>query len=153
MPNRPIQFSQNNDNHRIKAHLSAKQLIQHGIHSNPRANHLLPDSNGEATLLGIPVESLTHITSFLPPAALLALGRTNKQLHEHVEDDNTWRTAYVCQFLGISPEDDLLNASEGGAARRLLMVRRTESSWKKEFVARWNLRRCVSRYFISLICI
>lgn len=85
-------------------------------------------------LLAFPSESLTHITCFLDPPALLALSRTNKYLNKHVEDDNTWHRAFVCCFLGISPEGDLQDA-------KTLMLRRCEISWKKEFIIRYNLRR------------
>ena len=138
MPHRPTHISQNNNHHRIKVHSSIKHPLQYGIASQ----------TGESNLLGLPAESLTHITSFLPPTALLLLGRSNKQLHNHVEDDNTWRRAYLCQFLGISPEDDLHDGGEL-KANRALMIRRMETSWKREFVARWNLRRCV---FKLLLC-
>lgn len=94
-------------------------------------------------LLDIPSESLTHITCFLEPSSLIALGRTNKYLNEHVANDNTWHRAFVYQFLGISPEGDLHDAKS-------LMLRRHESSWRKEYVLRYNLRRCViiSRKFL-----
>lgn len=136
MPHRPTHISQNNHNHRIKVHSSTKHPLQYGIASQ----------TGESNLLGIPAESLTHITSFLPPSSLFSLGRTSKQLHNHVKDDNTWRRAYFCQFLGISPEDDLRDGGEL-RANRALMVRRMETSWKREFVARWNLRRCVLIFY------
>ena len=91
-------------------------------------------------------ESFTHITSFLDPPSLLALSRVNQRLNAHIADDNTWRRAFCCQFLGISPEDSIhenvdsvLEASRGSA----LMLRREHASWKKEFVHRWNLRRYV----------
>ncbi|OBZ74905.1 hypothetical protein A0H81_05165 [Grifola frondosa] len=61
----------------------------------------------------------------------------NKQLYAHIKDDNTWRRAYVYQFLGITPESDLRDDADG----RALMLRREESSWRKEFVLRFNLRR------------
>lgn len=88
-------------------------------------------------LLAFPSESLTHITCFLDPPSLLSLARTNKHLNQHVGDDNTWHRAFVYQFLGIAPEGDLHNANT-------LMLRRGESSWRKEFVFRYNLRRCAS---------
>ncbi|KAI0776625.1 ARP2/3 complex 16 kDa subunit (p16-Arc)-domain-containing protein [Trametes elegans] len=82
-------------------------------------------------------ESLTHVTAFLDPPDLFTLARTCKLLHAHVADDNTWRRAYVQQYLGITPEGDLRD----DAGERTLMLRREESSWKKEFVLRYNLRR------------
>ncbi|THH28723.1 hypothetical protein EUX98_g5461 [Antrodiella citrinella] len=113
-----------------------KQLVQHGI-ANYQLTHSLRELRPtDSSLLGIPSESLTHITSFLSPPSLLSLSRTNKQLHDHIDDDNTWRRAYFCQFLGISPEDDLLSRGGDGGESRMHMVRRTETTWKREFVSR-----------------
>lgn len=84
-------------------------------------------------LLALPVESLTHITCFLDPPSLCTLAKINKHLNAHVENDNTWHRAFVYQFFGIAPEGDY-NA-------KMLLLRRSESSWRKEFVVRYNLRR------------
>lgn len=116
-------------------------------HPDHTAQHSTPyphDQHGLAypqlqtfsVLLALPSESLTHVTSFLDPHSLLALSRTNKQLYEHIKDDNTWHRAFVFQFLGIVPESNV-NGIES------LMLRRTESTWRKEYVFRWNLRRFV----------
>jgi hypothetical protein len=88
-------------------------------------------------LLDIPSESLTHITSYLDPPSLLALARVSNLLYHHVKDDNTWHRAFLWQFLGIGPESDLHNA-------RSIMLRRSERSWRNEFIVRYNLRRCVA---------
>lgn len=85
--------------------------------------------------LDIPTENLTHITSYLDPPSLLALSGVNTALHEHVKDEHTWHRAFVYSFLGIKPEDNLDDVKG-------LMLRRSESSWKKEFIIRYNLRRC-----------
>lgn len=95
-------------------------------------------------LLAFPSESLTHITCFLDPRSLLALERTNKHLNRHVEDDNIWHRAFVCQLLDIPPEGDLHNA-------KTLMLRRCEVSWKKEFIARYHLRRYVAEYEVYFL--
>ena len=84
-------------------------------------------------LLAIPAESLAHITAFLDPVSLFALGRTNKVLHEHVGDDNTWHSAFACQFLGERPERPDLSQS--------ILLRRCEDTCKREFVLRSNLIR------------
>ncbi|KAI0060157.1 hypothetical protein BV25DRAFT_987335 [Artomyces pyxidatus] len=91
-------------------------------------------THGSLSLLSLPSESLTHITSFLDPISLLFLGRTSKRFYDHVKDDNTWHRAFVCQVLDIGPEKDLHGL-------RSLTLRRSESSWKKEFISRYNLRR------------
>ena len=85
-------------------------------------------------LLTIPSESLTHITSFLEPPSLLALSLTNRFLHDHIDDDNTWRKAFENQVLGASPEDELTH-------RNNPLFRRTEATWKKEYAFRYNLLR------------
>jgi hypothetical protein len=123
---RPTEIHQTNTTH-LKSYQSNKYRDQHG-HSS--------------ILLAFPSESLTHITCFLNPPSLLALGRTNRYLNNHVNDDNTWHRAFVCQFLGIGPEGDLRNT-------KTLMLRRCENSWSKEFIVRYNLRRCVI-YFVLL---
>ncbi|KAG1761301.1 hypothetical protein EDD22DRAFT_897373 [Suillus occidentalis] len=101
--------------------ISSYQESHHGIVQN-------------TSLLDIPAESLTHITSFLSPPSLLALSRTNRRLNEHINDDNTWYRAFVNHFLGIGPENDLEN-------ERILLLRKSERTWRKEFVMRHNLRR------------
>ncbi|KAI0920221.1 hypothetical protein AcV5_010021 [Taiwanofungus camphoratus] len=127
MPNRPIEAHHRKDASRIKSlHSHLNNTAQHGIN-----NH---DS---CSLLRIPSESLTHITSFLDPPALFALSRANRQLYDHVKDDNTWRRAYAHQSLGISPESDFRDNNDD----RALMLRREETTWRKEFVFRYNLRR------------
>ncbi|KAK7677838.1 hypothetical protein QCA50_019150 [Cerrena zonata] len=140
MPSRPLENTQNKDKHRAKTHHSHKHSNQHGRH---RTKQPISQLSGESLLFSIPSESLTHITAFLAPPSLLALAQVNKRLHDHVADDNTWRRAYVYQFLGILPEDDLQhgNGHPGNPSGRDMMLRRTEASWKREFVFRWNLRR------------
>ena len=97
------------------------------------------DQHGRfSILLALPIESLTHVTCFLDPPSLCALAKINKHLNAHVENDNTWHRAFVYQFLGIAPEVDLYNAN-------MLLLRRGESSWRKEFVVRYSLRR----YFLD----
>jgi len=131
MPSRPIE-AHKKDTFRIKtSHPHPHHAAHYGLSR--------PSPHIASTLLRIPSESLTHITAFLNPPALLALSRTNKQLHAHVNDDNTWCRAYACQFLGIAPESDLRDNSDD----KTLLLRREESSWMKEFVLRYNLRRYV----------
>lgn len=95
------------------------QSIQHGQHSSP--------------LYLLPSESLTHITSFLDPVSLYSLAQTSWKLYEHVGDDNTWRRAFFCQFLGVLPE----NALKGVKA---LTFRLTQKTWRQEFVHRHIIR-------------
>lgn len=131
MPSRPIEAHSKKENRRKqpRPHPNARQ------HGN--LHGLAHIASGTAdVLLSIPSESLTHVTSFLDPPDLLSLARTCKSLHAHVADDNTWRRAYVYQYFGVTPESDLRDDET-------LMLRREESSWKREFVLRYNLTRYV----------
>ncbi|KAI0313061.1 hypothetical protein OF83DRAFT_1086591 [Amylostereum chailletii] len=65
-------------------------------------------------------------------------GRTGKRLQEHVKDDNTWLRAFVCQYLDVGPENDLGDA-------QCITLRRSELTWKKEFITRSNARLRWSR--------
>ncbi|KAI0753660.1 hypothetical protein C8Q74DRAFT_329085 [Fomes fomentarius] len=135
MPSRPIEAHSKKENRHKQARPHLLNARQHG-----NLHGLAHIASGTAdVLLSIPSESLTHVTSFLDPPDLLSLARTCKSLHAHVADDNTWRRAYVYQYLGVTPESDLRD----DAGDRTLMLRREESSWKREFVLRYNLKRYV----------
>ncbi|KZT67887.1 hypothetical protein DAEQUDRAFT_375983 [Daedalea quercina L-15889] len=140
MPSRPIEAHHKNAARSHLPHAHPRTTGQHG------KTHSL--SHGESILLRFPSESLTHITSFLDPDTLLSLSGTNRQLHAHVKDDNTWRRAYVYHFLGISPESDLRDNGE----RKSLMLRREESTWRREFLLRYNLRRLSLRHVANSRC-
>ena len=134
MPSRPIEAHPTNDYKHRNARSTHPNPRQHGHHRHP-----INTASARDVLLSIPAESLTHITSFLQPPDLFALGQTCKPLHAHVTDDNTWRRAFVYQYFGISPEADLRD----DIGNKTLMLRRADQSWKKEFVLRYNLRRYV----------
>ena len=97
-----------------------KTLSNHGIHC--------------PILILVPSETLTAITSYLDPPSLFVLAVVNIYLNGHVKDDNTWRRAFFCQFLGIGPENDLDD-------NKALLLRRTESSWRNEFIVRYKMKR------------
>jgi hypothetical protein len=123
MPNRPLEYHPINKESSKPANYQSvpSQKSQHGVLS---------------ILLDLPTESLTHITSFLDPQSLLILSRVCKQLHNHVEDDNTWHRAFVYQFFGISPESNVYYLN-------CLLLRRSEFTWKNEFIVRYKLTKCV----------
>ena len=133
----PYSVSQNTQNKDIPKHRTTLSHKHHSQHGRYISRSIFAPRNVSSALLDLPSESLTHVTSYLDPASLFVLGGLNKRLHEHVEDDNTWRRAYVYQFLGIKPEDDI----HDGGSPDVLMLRREETSWKREFVFRCNLRR------------
>jgi len=85
-------------------------------------------------ILSLPSEILTQITASLDPKSLLALGRVNRQLRDHVTDDHTWGIAFKAQCLKLSPEAEPSQTD-------LLLLRRCETSWRKELLKRWNLNR------------
>ncbi|KAF9074445.1 hypothetical protein BDP27DRAFT_1416325 [Rhodocollybia butyracea] len=116
MPNRPHKASLNN------SPVSTKNLTE---------SKNLPNQHG---LLSLPVENLTHITSYLDPWSLVTLSLVNSALYKHVKADYTWHRAFLLRFLGISPESNI-------DSEKALVLRRTESSWRKEYVFRFNLIR------------
>lgn len=135
MLNKPTKTFRNTLEQNKHAKSTTLQTAQHGdIHRN-RTSSSLPDRG--APLLDVPGESLTHITAYLDVPALLNLSRVNKSLHGHVNNDSTWCQALLCQFLGVSPESDLQGIQS-------LVLRRTESTWKKELVYRHITSVCVS---------
>jgi hypothetical protein len=85
-------------------------------------------------LVDVPVETLTAITAYLEPHSLLAVAQVNGHLNQHIKDDNTWRRALFCQFLGLGSEADLDD-------KEFLLLRRTEQTWRNEFITRYKLRR------------
>ncbi|KAG6850382.1 hypothetical protein H0H93_013937 [Arthromyces matolae] len=102
------------------------------FNQNLANNHGVPDNR---ILLDVPSETLTGITSYLDPPSLLSLARVHSRLAAHVKNDNTWHRAFVCQFLGISPESDIHDDVKS------LMLRRSETTWRNEFINRYRLRR------------
>ena len=130
MLNRPTQSSYKEPYFQRTAPHNPNHIIHHG----------LPDSR---LLLDVPSETLLGITSYLDPPSLLVLARVHVRLNQHVKDDNTWYRAFLCQFLGIGPESNIQDS------KRNIMLRRSESTWKKEFIFRYNLKRYV--YLITFL--
>jgi hypothetical protein len=88
-------------------------------------------------LLRFPTELLSNCTSFLEPQALFVLGLCNRQLFEHVSNDNTWHGAFTSYFYGIGPNDSAPLPSG------TLMLRRTEPTWKREYIRRHTVLQYV----------
>ena len=44
----------------------------------------------------------------------------------------------MVQYLGLEPESEI-----GDVKGRILLLRRIETSWRKEFTVRWDLLRCM----------
>ena len=142
MLNKPSKAPRNTSDQNNHTKSTTLQTAQHGNLHRSRNSSSLP---GRGTfLLDVPGESLTHITSYLDVPALLNLSRVNKSLHKHVDSDSTWYRALLCQSLGVSPENDLQGVQG-------IVLRRTESTWKKELVYRHITSVCVSSrlHFIS----
>lgn len=105
--------------------LTQTRKVQYGIQHHVIRRPILVD---------VPVETLTAITAHLDPLSLLAVAQVNGYLNKHIKDDNTWRRALICQFLGIGPEADLDD-------KDILLFRRTEKTYRNEFITRYKLRR------------
>lgn len=115
------------DLHNLPSRLLNHERAQHAFDSHH-------DNHRQPPLLALPAESLNHITKYLDTQALFSISRTCKALHEHVKDDNTWHSAFNCQFLD---EDSGYEAHP----RNEVLLRRIEDSWMKEFVFRSNILR------------
>ncbi|KAG6908806.1 hypothetical protein DXG01_003253 [Tephrocybe rancida] len=102
------------------------------FNQNQANNHGTPDNR---ILLEIPPETLTGITSYLDPPSLFSLARVHSRLASHVKNDNIWHRAFVCQFLGISPESEINDDAKS------LMLRRSETTWRNEYIVRYRLKR------------
>lgn len=135
MLDKPTKTSRNAPDQNKHTKPTTLPAAQHGnLHWNRNSSSL---SERGVHLLDVPGESLVHITSYLDVPTLLNLSRVNKSLHEHVKNDSTWYRALLCQCLGVSPESDIQKA-------QCLLLRKTESTWKKELVYRHITSACVS---------
>ncbi|KAF9040097.1 hypothetical protein BJ165DRAFT_356810 [Panaeolus papilionaceus] len=123
MLHRPTELPQTDAQSPTPPKVTNKNKSQHGISDNRRP-----------ILLDVPPETLTEVTTYLEPPELCALAVVNRYLNHHVKDDNTWRRAFVYQFLGIKPENDLDRKST-------LLLRRSERTWRTEFTVHYKLRR------------
>lgn len=104
--------------------------FRHALHTDRSFFSRKLDSSSKCFLMSLPGESLTHITTYVDdPPSLFALSRVNRRLRDHIADDNTWYRVFAFHFLGIGPESDPQEEQK-------LLLRRTESTWKKEFVQR-----------------
>ncbi|KAJ1304649.1 hypothetical protein OPQ81_005790 [Rhizoctonia solani] len=119
MPVKASRSPQKQINHKKKTEVSSLPSAQHGSH-----------------LLQLPSELLTHLTAYLDPIALITLASACQLLHSHINQDSTWRSAFLCHFLDISPSPDLVIGNA-----RLVLLRRRESSWRAEFQKHWVLAR------------
>ncbi|KAF9528811.1 hypothetical protein CPB83DRAFT_299653 [Crepidotus variabilis] len=129
MLNKPTQSS-SSDAQLQNSNSNFSKKSQHGIQHHNHDSLLIR----RPILVDVPAETLTSITAHLDPPTLLILGGVNKYLNHHIKDDNTWRRAFANQFLGIGPESDLID-------EKMLLFRRTERSWRHEFILRFRLRR------------
>ncbi|CUA66767.1 WD repeat and FYVE domain-containing protein 3 [Rhizoctonia solani] len=87
-------------------------------------------------LLQLPSELLTHLTAYLDPIALTTLASVCRLFLSHINQDGTWRAAFLCHFLGISPGPNFITDDA-----RLVLLRRGENSWRAEFQKHWVLAR------------
>lgn len=142
MHKNPKQFSEQNSS---KNRSPQSQLANPAQHVLSHANYRLPvfrtgglgSSESVGSLLhALPCETLTNVTAWLDPPSLLALGLVDKYLKRYVDNDNIWQTAFLAHFLGVAPEEGTTNA-------RMLLLRRLENTWKREYISRYKLLQCV----------
>lgn len=129
----------------LNKHLSKSRIAKTAQHVLPHTNRLLPvfrtGGLGSSELVGsllhaLPFETLTNVTAWLDPPSLLALGLVDKYLKRYVDNDSTWQTAFLAHFFDVDPEEWSIN-------RRMVLLRRAESSWKREYISRYKLLQCV----------
>jgi WD40 repeat protein len=98
----------------------------------------LGSSDSVGSLLhALPFEMLTNVAAWLDPPSLLALGLVDKYLKRYVENDHVWQTAFLAHFLDVAPE-------EGAIYGRMLLLRRVEHTWKREYISRYKLLQCIT---------
>ncbi|KAH7339685.1 hypothetical protein B0J17DRAFT_656304 [Rhizoctonia solani] len=117
--------------------VKASKSPQKQIHNKKKTEiDLLPTAQHGSHLLQLPSELLTHLTAYLDPIALTTLASVCRLFYSHINHDSTWRSAFLCHFLGISPNPDFVIENA-----RLVLLRRKESSWRTEFQKHWVLAR------------
>ncbi|KAF8678198.1 WD40 repeats protein [Rhizoctonia solani] len=119
MPIKSTKSPQKNISHKKKTEISLLSSAQHGSY-----------------LLQLPSELLTHLSAYLDPIALTTLASVCRLLYAHVNQDSTWRAAFLGHFLGVSPSPDLSIENS-----RLVLLRKREKSWRAEFQKHWVLAR------------
>ncbi|KDN49830.1 hypothetical protein RSAG8_01895, partial [Rhizoctonia solani AG-8 WAC10335] len=118
----------------VKASKSPQKQIYHKKNTEI---DLLPSAELSGShLLQLPSELLTHLTAYLDPIALTTLASVCRLFYSHINQDSTWRAAFLCHFLGIPPSPDFI-ADDA----RLVLLRKRESSWCTEFQKHWVLTR------------
>lgn len=138
MPSRPIEVFKPEDNHTANFPIH-NTLTQHGTQQQPQ------QQQQDQLLLGLPNETLTHISAYLDPPALLALAQSHRVLNDHLKNDHTWYRAFLRAFLDVGPDSDIDEESTKTA-----ILRRSESTWRKEYSLRYILTRFVFATFSSL---
>ncbi|KAL5631381.1 hypothetical protein ACGC1H_007036 [Rhizoctonia solani] len=117
--------------------VKASKSPQKQIHHKKRTEiDLLPSAQHGSHLLQLPSELLTHLTAYLDPIALTTLASVCRRFYSHINQENTWRAAFLCHFLSISPSPDFI--ADGA---RLVLLRKRENSWRAEFQKHWVLTR------------
>ncbi|KAG8746952.1 hypothetical protein FRC12_014176, partial [Ceratobasidium sp. 428] len=117
----------------VKAHRSPQKNIR--IQPTTETSSPTLAQHG-SRLVQLPSELLTHLTAYLEPNALGTLASVCRALAAHVGQDNTWRCAFLCFFLGVPPNPDARVNHP-----KLLLLRRGESSWRAEFQKHWVMAK------------
>lgn len=112
---------------------SHSTFTQHAFHRDARSAEHSNVDVGRSFLLELPDESLGHIITYVDtPPSLVSLSQVNQRLRNYVADDCTWYRSFAYHYWGIGPEESPPRECE-------IMLRRSESTWKKEFIKRYDL--------------
>ncbi|KIM29195.1 hypothetical protein M408DRAFT_68296 [Serendipita vermifera MAFF 305830] len=139
-PNRISKKSKNQKATSQNARISAQHESAISKSSNSQLTDAIVREARRSVLERFPYETLTHITSYLQPPALASLSAVSSWFKEYLSDDVVWKLALFANILGIHPEHQKHSS-------RAFLLRRTESTWKLEYIVRfqsitrWNQSR------------
>ena len=138
MHSSPNRISQNKSKKQKATSQNPRTSAQHesAISESSNPQHLLTDAElrtakRSSILQRLPYETLCHITSYLDPPALANLSAVSSWFKSFLGDDLVWKLALFANVLGIRPEDEKDSA-------RAFLLRRTEATWKIEYIERFQ---------------
>lgn len=156
MQSSPNRFSQKKSSKLpvAKSQFTSAHYESHHQHHQPPQRSELDSSDGASNFHGFngsrsilhrtPYETLCHIIAYLDPPSLESLSQVDRYLRKCISDDVVWRSALFFSVLGIHPE------RERESPRRFLL-RRLESTWKAEYIARYSMLRYVYPILIHFV--
>ncbi|KAG8760192.1 hypothetical protein FRC14_003746 [Serendipita sp. 396] len=115
-----------NENKFLQPSAQYASIQQHQL--QPNDNKM---SSGRSILHRFATEILCHVTSYLDPRSLGTLSCVDQYLRSFMADDVVWKLAFYSGFLGIPPGQEQ-------TSRRIFLLRRSETSYKNEYIGRYN---------------